>query len=473
MKICLSIAPKLMRDALKILQEFRDTSAMIEVRIDGIKDLKLDQLLQQPRPKLIITNRRKDEDGKFSGTANQQFEILSEAIRLGADYVDVEFSWEEKFIKNLLSQSNKTKVICSYHNFKETPINIEALYRKMRKTGAHIIKIATTANDIADNKMIFDLLKQSCKDRQKLIALCMEEAGVISRILGGKFGNYLTYASLSDKEQTADGQLTYDELKNLYRVDQINYRTNIFGLVGNPVKHSKGIFFHNKIFSSKQLNAVYVNFLVSDLQEFISKFRNVFNGISVTMPFKEEIVNLLDRFELNSVRLGIYNTVIKRNDKLIGFNTDLPAIVSLLKKRTNLRGKEVVVLGTGATSETMAFAALSNNCKTTIIGRNPKKAEILAKELGCEWTTLDNLQSPSPDILMNGTSVGMKGNRQKTIVPKSLLKKGMIIFDAVYNPTMTPLLQDAVEAGCKIITGLELFQKQAQLQSKLFSESIK
>ncbi len=473
MKLCLSITPNSMREALRILQEHRTTAELIEVRIDGIRDLNLAQLMRQPRPRLIITNRKKDEGGKFIGSANQQYEILSEAIRLGADYVDVEYSWGEKFIKNLLSQSNKIKIICSYHNFEETPKNIGQLYQRMQKTGAHIIKIATTANDITDNKLIFDLLKQSRKDRQKLIALCMGEAGEISRILGGKFGSYFTYASITDQDKTADGQLMYDELINLYCADQINHYTKVFGLVGNPVKHSKGIYFHNKIFSRKRLNAVYVNFLVNDLTEYLSKFHNIFTGLSITMPFKEEIMHQLDEIEIKAVRLEVFNTIINRNGKLIGFNTDLPAIVSLLKKRTNLRGKNVIVLGTGATAKTMAFAAIINKCRTTIVGRNPSKAEMLAKEIGCEWTTFDNLQSLTPDILMNGTSVGMKENGQNNIVPKSFFKKDMLVFDAVYNHVMTPLLQDAVEAGCKIITGLELFEKQAQLQSKYFIESMK
>jgi shikimate dehydrogenase len=191
------------------------------------------------------------------------------------------------------------------------------------------------------------------------------------------------------------------------------------------------------------------------------------------MPFKEEIVDLLDYVEIDASRLGVCNTIIKRNGKLVGFNTDLPAVVSLLKKRTNLRGKKVVVLGTGATSKTMACAALMHNCQTTIVGRNSNRTEKLAQELGCEWTTLDDLHSLSPDILMNGTSVGMKGSRQQRIVPRSFLKKGMIVFDTVYNPVMTPLLHDAAETGCRIITGVEFFEHQAQLQSKLFIESIK
>jgi shikimate dehydrogenase len=267
--------------------------------------------------------------------------------------------------------------------------------------------------------------------------------------------------------------LTYDELKNLYQADKLNHRTKVFGLVGNPVKHSKGISFHNKIFSRRRLNAVYVNFLLNDLPKFLSTFRNIFTGLSITMPFKEEIVDLLDYVEIDASRLGVCNTIIKRNGKLVGFNTDLPAVVSLLKKRTNLRGKKVIVLGTGATSKTMAFATFSNNCKTTIIGRNPKRAEILAKELGCEWTTFENLSSLDANILMNGTSVGMTGTKKIRLVPLKFFRKGMIVFDAVSDPIMTTLLHDATETDCRIITGVEFFEHQAQLQSKLFIESIR
>jgi len=473
MKLCLSIAPNSMRDAITTLKKYRHSSELMEVRIDGIRDLNLEQLLQQPRPKLIITNRRKTEGGKFSGSAKQQYKILSEAIQLEAEYIDVEFSWGTEFIKRLLPLSNKTKIICSYHNLKETPGNLKSLYNQMLKTGAQIIKLTTTANDITDNKIIFDLLEQSQKDKQKLIAHCMGEAGKISRIIGGKFGNYLTYAPITEENKTADGQITYDELKNLYRADQLNNRTKIFGLVGNPVSQSKGIYFHNKVFSRKHLNAVYINFLVNDLGIFLSTFKDIISGLSITMPFKEKITSFLDQADNHVSKLGVCNTVIKQKNKFIGYNTDLQAVISLLKKSTKLRGKKAVVLGTGATAKTMAFASMSNGCKTIIVGRDSEKAKMIATELNCEWTTLDNLNSLCPDLLMNGTSVGMKGNKQKRIVPKNFLRKDMIVFDAVYNPVMTPLLQDAAQVGCKIITGLELFEKQAKLQSKLFIDSIK
>lgn len=472
MKICTSIAPISMDDAITKLHS-DSNNYLVEMRIDGIQNLNLKRLLRRPRPEVIVTNRRKNEGGKFDGTASDQFEIFSQAIEYGTEYIDVEFSWGKKFIRQILAHSHNTKVICSYHNFRNTPHNLETTYRKMRQTGSHILKIATTANDINDNKIIFDLLKQSRKDRQKLITLCMGESGEISRILAGKVGCYLTYASLTKKDKTADGQLTYDELKNIYRADKLNSRTKIFGLVGNPVKYSRGFYYHNKRFATQHLNAVYVYFWADDLKNFMNAFQDDISGLSVTMPFKQEIVNYLDKIDDDVNRLNIVNTVVQQKGKLIGYNTDLPAITAVLKKQTTLKKKNVVILGTGATAKTMAFAAIMDSANITIVGRTPSKAKSLADEFKCKWTTIENLSSLDADILMNGTSVGMTGTKKIRLVPLKFFRKGMIVFDAVSDPIMTTLLHDAIERGCRIITGVEFFECQAQLQSKLFIESMK
>ncbi|MBI3193927.1 MAG: hypothetical protein HYZ34_05575 [Ignavibacteriae bacterium] len=142
-----------------------------------------------------------------------------------------------------------------------------------------------------------------------------------------------------------------------------------------------------------------------------------------------------------------------------------------MKKRTSLSNKQVTVLGTGGTSRTMAYAAIMNNAKTTIIGRNKQKARTLANELGCAWAESTSTSELRTDILMNGTSVGMNSNS----IPFNIqhhLRQTMIVFDAVYSPPMTSLLLAAEKAGCTIISGLEFFQTQAKLQSRLFTESL-
>jgi 3-dehydroquinate dehydratase/shikimate dehydrogenase len=246
MKVCLSIAPNSMREALKVLQEFRNTNELIEVRTDGIKDLNLEILLNSTHLKLIITNRRRKEGGIFRGSDIEQFNILSHASELGAAYIDVELNLGINVVKKLVKQNRKTKVICSYHNFERTPENLLSIFESMRKTEASILKIATMANDILDNKKIFDLLRIANSSKQPLIALCMGEHGQISRIIGGNYGNYLSFAAYSSEEATALGQFSIEEMNNLFRAGSINKKTKIFGLIGNPVKYSRGIYYHNK-----------------------------------------------------------------------------------------------------------------------------------------------------------------------------------------------------------------------------------
>jgi 3-dehydroquinate dehydratase/shikimate dehydrogenase len=472
MIICPSISPKSMNDAIEVLQNF-SIEDIVEIRIDRIPDLNLKRLLRTPRPKVIITNRCKDEGGSFSGTALEQLEILSEAIKLGAEYVDIEFSWGAKIIQQILSIARQTKVICSYHNYKETPHNLKTVYNAIREINPDIIKIATMANDISDNKLIFNLLQFAKQYRQPKIAFCMGELGQISRILTGAHGGYLSFASLSDNDVTAPGQLSFEEMTTVFNANSIDKKTKIFGLIGNPVKHSQGIYYHNASFKRKKVNAVYVNFLVTNLKHFMKVFRHDFSGFSVTMPFKSEIVDYIDKIDDSAAHLNAVNTIINRRNKLIGYNTDFMAISSILEKKISVRNKNVIVLGTGAISKTMAYAAILNGANVTIVGRSIGKAKLIGDQLGCNATTFDKLIFLNANVLMNGTSVGMKGTKKIRLVPLKFYQKDMTVFDAVYNPAITSLLHDALASGCKIITGKELFEKQAMLQSNLFMELFK
>ncbi len=462
-----------MAEALRKLKSVNKSADLVELRIDGIIDLDLQKLLRKPRPKVIVTNRRAEEGGKFTGTAEEQLSILTEAATLGAEYIDIEMSWGIKTVNKLIANSRRASVIVSYHNFRETPDDIAVIYKSMRATKTDIIKIAAVAKAIEDNKKIFDICEKAKKHRQPMIALCMGEYGEISRILAGKHGCFLSFGPLNPSEATALGQHTINDLKNIFRIHTLNSHTKVFGLVGNPVSHSKGIVFHNRVFARRSVNAVYVNFLVDNLNSFFSTYREMITGMSITMPFKQEVIPLLDHISEHAYVLGVVNTVVKQKRKLHGYNTDLPAIASLLKRQTSLRNKNVVVLGTGGTSRTMTFAALANGAHTTVVGRTLEKTQSLARQLGCNATTYDGIQDLPCDILMNGTSVGMAGNElDQKLIPKKFLRNGMIVFDAVYNPPITQLLKDAEAAGCGIITGVEFFNRQAQLQSKLFLESL-
>jgi shikimate 5-dehydrogenase len=164
--------------------------------------------------------------------------------------------------------------------------------------------------------------------------------------------------------------------------------------------------------------------------------------------------------------------VLVTKGKLMGYNTDLPAIAWLLGRKTTVRGKRVTIMGAGGTARTMAYAAIQQGAKPTIVGRSPQRAEALASELGCEWTGFENLDKLETDILMNATPVGMHPAKDAELAPRSLFHGGMTVLDAVARPAMTPLLVSARASGCTIVTGMELFNWQAELQSKLFLRHI-
>jgi 3-dehydroquinate dehydratase/shikimate dehydrogenase len=468
MMLCPSIRPSSTAEALKLLGELRNSSQIVEMRIDAIRDLDVPKLLSSPRPKVIITNRRTRDNGSFRGSDTDHLSILSEAVEHGTEYIDVEMQMGKILINKIRSLKKPVKIICSYHDFDKTPRNISAIYGKMKLINADIIKIATMGNSITDTERIFDLLRLARKERRKVIGICMGEYGELSRILGGKFGGYLSYVSPSDGSASGPGQITFEQMENVFHADKIKRSTKIFGLVGNPVKYSKGIYYHNTIFSRHSLDAVYVNILVDNLDKFLPPAWEYITGISVTMPFKKTIFRYLDRIDDSLKTLGIANTVIKRKGKLIGYNTDLSAILIILKKLEVGRHTKIMILGTGNMARTITLACHLLGSRALIVGRNLQKARDLADEYNFDFSLYDTIGDYQADILINGTSVGMGNSSERPPIPKAFLHKKMIVIDVVSSPPKTRLIVEAEKLDCRTITGIDIFSIQARLQSALF-----
>ena len=294
----------------------------------------------------------------------------------------MDISIGEKTIKEIIKKQNKTKTIISFHNFKKTDKKeIIKKYNQIKKLNPDIIKIATFANSINDNLVIFNLIKKAKKENIKIIALCMGEYGEISRILSPIFGAELTFGSLKEGKESAPGQITADALKNIYRINKLkNKNPKIFGLVGNPVHHSKGIIFHNGLFSKLNLNNIYVNFLVDDINSFIKNYKKIINGLSITIPFKRKIISQIDKIDPISKKIGAVNTVIKKNEKLIGYNTDMTGAIKSINSKIKIKGKKVLMLGAGGVARAIGYGIIKEKGKMTILNRTAKKAEKLAKE---------------------------------------------------------------------------------------------
>ena len=222
--ICIPITAKTHKAALMQMERSSPLADILELRIDQINNTNLEKLMSGKRGKILVTNRRRDEGGGFSGTERERVELLKEAVELGADYVDIELQTEEALIEELSTKignhHGSTKWIISHHDFSGTPSE-RALRRKLDEcngTGADVVKIVTYANTVEDNLRILGLIPHARRKGREIIAFCMGELGRISRITAPLLGSHFSYAALERGAESAPGQLTIEEIKGVFKI---------------------------------------------------------------------------------------------------------------------------------------------------------------------------------------------------------------------------------------------------------------
>ncbi len=465
------ITAKNHEQALNDIDKAKDAD-LIELRLDYIKNLddkKLKKIIKKCKKPVIITNRKKDEGGYFSYGEKERIKILKKSIEF-ADYVDIEYSSNKNSIKDLIYNKKNTRVIISYHNFKETLNNLKNIYNNIKKLNPDIIKIATNANSVTDNFKIFNLIKNANKEKKKITTFCMDSYGEFSRVLSIILGSQITYASIERGKESASGQLTLNEMNNIYRIKKLNGNTKIFGLIGNPVEHSWSHIIHNAAFEKLNINAVYLKFRIDKLKEFIEYFRKLnISGFSVTIPHKIEVMQYLDSIDKKAKAIGAVNTIVVINKKLIGYNTDCDGAIIALKEKIKLNGKNIVVLGAGGSARAITYGLKEECANITILNRTLDNAKDVADYFNCNYGLLNDLKNMDYDVLINTTSVGMYPNINNSIITSDLIKKNSVVFDIVFNPYKTKLLKEAERKNCVIIPGIEMLINGSILQFKLWT----
>jgi shikimate dehydrogenase len=216
------------------------------------------------------------------------------------------------------------------------------------------------------------------------------------------------------------------------------------------------------------MNAVYLNFLVSDIGEFVSAFRDRLAGFSVTMPHKQEIMKYLESVDEDASRVGAVNTVVVKDGKLSGFNTDIDGAVEAVEEKTCLDGKKVLMIGAGGVARAIGYGVLKKGANLSIVNRTEEKGRKLADDLRCEFLRIKDVKWDDVEVLINATSIGMSPDTDQSPVDGEVLKD-MVVFDTVYNPSQTRLLKMAAENGCETVSGVEMFVNQAAKQFLLWT----
>ena len=250
-----------------------------------------------------------------------------------------------------------------------------------------------------------------------------------------------------------------------------NAATSLYGIIGHPVKHSLSPLLHNSAFQALNLNNVYLAFDVTDLKSAMKGTRALnIKGLSVTIPHKEAIIKFLDEVDPVTQKIGAVNTVINKNGRLLGTNTDwIGAIKALEEAVGRLDTKKVLVLGAGGSAKAIVAGLTERGAKVLIANRTLEKAKDLAEEFEAKWYNFDELPDVEASVLVNATSVGMAPNEDESLVPPELLSKYSAVMDIVYSPLKTKLLKDAEKAGCRVINGLRMLLFQAVAQFELWT----
>ena len=498
--LAVSIAAESISAAQSQMQIAKAAGArMLELRTDHLKSLdpeKTTQLIAAAKDvalPVIVTCRDTTEGGQNNYDKKLRLSVLVAAVGAGADFIDCEYAnylqpEVKQHLDAVLARHDQCRLILSAHDFNGIFADIDQLYADIIAARPDAIaKLVYTPAHIND---CFDAIDLLAKRKGDAIVICMGSAGMITRVLAGKLGSFLTFASLDAATATAPGQVAIDTITELYHWDKITEDTKLFGVIGSPVGHSMSPAIFNACFAADNVNALYLPLLVDgQAEEFNAFIDNVttherlkllnFTGFSVTIPHKAHALDYIEKkgqsLEPLAANIGAVNTLkIGANGSVSAYNTDYAGAMDALTQamgagRHDLHSVSVAVVGAGGVGRALVAGLVDVGAKVTIYNRTVEKAGSLADEFGCKYAGLDTLESMDAKVIINCTSIGMHPNVDESPIPAKCLKSDMVVFDTVYNPLETLLLKQAKAAGAKTVSGAEMFVRQAMAQYKLFT----
>jgi 3-dehydroquinate dehydratase/shikimate dehydrogenase len=466
----------MMASAEAVLKDAR----FLEFRLDlltkppaGIAALK-DFLHRHRDVQAIATCRRKPNGGGFAGTLTAELEILQKAAEAGCQIVDLEVESAEQAGKAQLARfraalrAASTALLMSYHDFSRTKGLDEAAAR-IRAFEPDYVKVVSTARLLADNLAVLRMIENQSLNTN-VVGIAMGEEGLVSRVLGPREGAAFTFASAGEGAETAPGQASARALIDLYRVEQLDQATRIFGVAGNPISHSLSPLMHSTAFRRENVNAVMLPLKVKTLSDLLTLTRDLpLSGVAVTMPLKQEVLPHLANMDAQTARIGACNTLRTGADgKLYGFNTDVAGVIRPLEKRMRLKGSRILVLGAGGAARAAVFGLVEQGAEVFVTNRTHETAVALARKAHAKSLKHDVLAKNRFDAIINTTPCGMAGVKQAMPIKENELNASLV-FDMVYNPLDTPLLKLAHSRGLTVISGIEMFVQQGARQFEIWT----
>ena len=477
-RICIPVLGRTAEEMIDQIRLAEGKAELIELRLDHLDDVgekTLDAIFAiKGKTPWIATFRPKEQGGDRDLTRDVR-EAFWSSDRI-PEFIDV-----EEDIASVALSLPATRIY-SHHDFSGVPEDLAEIFLRLSKLGEGIVKIAGAVNDSTAAIPIWRLLDLAEAISQPVIPVAMGEAGKWTRILGLAHGAFLTYASLETGNETAPGQISVEEMRDVYRAKELDKTTDVYGIIAGNTGYTVSPVMQNAAFKAAGINAVFIPFQVRDLDEFIrrvvkSDTREIelnLKGFAVTNPHKQSIIPYLDEIDETARKIGAVNTVNIDGEKLYGSNTDAFGFIEPLKGSAgDLQNARVAVFGAGGAARAVIYALKEEKADVTLFVREPRKACDLKEEFGVSLQRLPSEHQPlpgEPDIIVNTTPLGTKGQQEKaSIATAEQLNGAKLVYDLVYNPIETRLMQEAKKAGVTAINGLEMIIRQGSRQFKTWT----
>jgi 3-dehydroquinate dehydratase / shikimate dehydrogenase len=480
-KICVSVCAETAAELVGQIKSAGDLADIVEIRFDCLTDAELRKTkfkLPEFKRTFLVTFRPREQGGRRDLSVYERlkfWEAIFWSNRQKNFLVDTEFDIKETI------NVRAGKTIVSYHDFAGEVEKLPFIYEILTSTEQNILKIAVQAKDITDTIPVWKLLEKAKSENQQIIPIAMGESGKWTRILGLAHGAPMTYAALDSGRETAPGQISAKDLIEVYRVKELDEKTEIYGIIGGNTSYSMSPYIHNAAFKFHKLNAVFVPLQTKNLDEFFKRMvkpetREIelnFKGFAVTIPHKQNIIKHLDFLDDAAEKIGAVNTVKIENGKFYGYNTDAHGFIEPLKNTYgDLKNAKVAVFGAGGAARACIYALKKEGAKVTVFARNIEKAKNLAEEFQVELKTLSTQHSALStfDVVVNSTPLGTKGELEaETPATAGQIKNVQLVYDLVYNPFETRFLREAKSVDVPTIGGLAMLIAQAMRQQKIWT----
>jgi 3-dehydroquinate dehydratase/shikimate dehydrogenase len=425
---------------------------MVELRLDGVRDLDVGQALHGRSRPAIVTVRPVWEGGRFEGSEEDRRTLLARGLECGAEFVDVE--WQAGFADVIAR--DPARVVVSTHDFVGVPRDLDTRVRAMRQMGGALIKVAVTPSSLADTLPLVDIARGG-----DAVVIGMGDAGLPSRLLATRFGSRWTYAGGG----VAPGQIPARRMIDEFRFRTIGANTALYGVVSAHARHSVSPFMHNAAFTAAGIDAAYVPLQASTFRDFLDFAMALgIRGASVTIPFKLEALRAAAIADDVARAVGAANTLRLVDGRWEATNTDVAGFLDPLEALlagAPLRGLRVAVLGAGGSARAVVAAMVERGARVTVHARRTEQAREL-DALGATAASFPPLAG-SWDVLVNAMPLGGAGLRDESPLPRGPFT-GRLVYDLTYGPGESRLIREARETGCLTLDGLPMLVAQAERQ---------